>query len=403
MFHVRLVLMALRGLRQNLLRSLLATLGVIIGVGAVVAAVSILEGAQRDILDRFESLGADQVLVFNGSERRRHRVTQVSSLLPEDARSIERENEDLIIATAPQFQGGGQIKYRERNTVASVLGTTDAYAVINSYNIANGRFITRQDVAGNSMVCVLGYKVARDLFGALPSVGKSIKINGKTFIVVGVMEERGTLGFMEVDNQVIIPLTTAMGRMFGQRYLTMMVAQCVDARSLPVCVERVKKTLRASHHIRAGDDDDFTVFTQEQFKQQFAQIAVIFAVVLYSIAGISIVVGAIGIMNIMLVSVTERTREIGVRIAVGARRFDILKQFLIEASIVSVLGGVLGVLCGWAIANFLSEYTQVLKTFTPPIIIVIAMIMAAVVGIISGIYPAVRAARLDPVEALRFE
>lgn len=403
MFHLKLILTALQGLKQNLLRSLLATLGVIIGVGAVVAAVSILEGAQRDILDRFESLGADQVIVFNGSERRRHRVAQVNSLLPEDAKQIEREDEDLIIATAPQFQGGGQIKYRERNDVATILGTTEAYATINSYRVEDGRFITRQDVAGNSMVCVLGYKIAKKLFGELPALGKNVKINGKSFIVVGVMEERGTLGFMEVDNQVIIPVTTAMGRMFGQRYLTMMVAQCVDARRLPACVERVKKTLRAAHRIRAADGDDFTVFTQEQFKQQFAQIAIIFAVVLYSIAGISIVVGTIGIMNIMLVSVTERTREIGVRIACGARRFDILKQFLIEAGIISLLGGTLGVLCGWAIANFLSEFTQVLKTFTPPIIIIVAMIMAAVVGIISGIYPAIRAARLDPVQALRFE
>jgi len=399
MFHVRLVLAALRGLHQNLLRSMLATLGVIIGVGAV----SVLEGAEREVLDRFESLGADQVIVFNGSQRRRHRVTQVSSLLPEDAKLIERENEDLIVATAPQSQGFGQIKYRERNTVASVLGTTRAYAVINSYNVSKGRFITRQDVRGNSMVCVLGYRVAQDLLGALPAVGKSVRINGKTFIVVGVMEERGTLGFIEVDNQVIIPLSTAMGRMFGQRYLTWLVAQCVDAHRLPACVERVKRTLRASHRIRAGADDDFTVFTQEQIKQNFAQIAIIFAVVLYSIAGISIVVGAIGIMNIMLVSVTERTREIGVRIAVGARRFDILKQFLTEASIISLFGGGLGVVCGWAMANFLGKYTQVFDIYTPPMIIVMALVMAAVVGIISGIYPAIRAARLDPVQALRFE
>ncbi len=403
MFHLRLMLTALRGLRQNMLRSMLATLGVIIGVGAVVAAVSILEGAQRDILDRFESLGADQVIVFNGNERRRHRVTQVNALLPDDAKAIRRENEDLIVAISPQFQGGGQIKYRERNTVASVLGATEAYSDINSYYVADGRFISPQDVGGNAMVCVLGYKVSDDLFGARPAVGKTVKINGKSFIVVGVMEERGTLGFMEVDNQVVVPLSTAMGRMFGQRYLSMLVAQCVDTRRMPACIERVKKTLRGSHRIKAGDDDDFTVFTQEQIKQNFAQIAIIFAVVLYSIAGISIVVGAIGIMNIMLVSVTERTREIGVRIAVGARRFDILKQFLIEASTISLFGGGLGVVCGWAMANFLGEFTQVFDIYTPPIIIALALVMATLVGIISGIYPALRASRLDPVQALRFE
>ena len=403
MFHLRIMLTALRSLRQNPLRSMLATLGVIIGVGAVVSAVSILEGAQRDILERFESLGSDQVLVFNGNERRRHRVTQVQALVPKDARLIEREARDLIVATSPQFQGGGQIKYRERNTVAAVLGVTEAYAVVNSYYVVDGRFITREDVSGNSMVCVLGHKVNEDLFGALPATGKSVKINGKSFIVVGIMEERGTLGFMEVDNQVIVPLSTAMGRMFGQRFLTLLVAQCVDTARIPLCVERVKRTLRGSHRIRAGDDDDFTVFTQEQIKQQFAQIATIFAVVLYSIAGISIVVGAIGIMNIMLVSVTERTREIGVRIAVGARRMDILKQFLTEASIISLFGGGLGVVCGWAIANFLGEFTQVLQIYTPPMIIVMALVMAGIVGILSGIYPAIRASRLDPVQALRFE
>ncbi len=403
MFHLRIILMALRGLRQNLLRSMLATLGVIIGVGAVVSAMSILAGAQRDILDRFESLGADQIIVFNGSERRQHRTTQVNSLLPEDAELIERDNPELVTATAPQYAGGGQIKYRERNLGASVLGTTEAYATINKYEVIEGRFISRTDVRGNTMHCVLGFKVADDLFGALPAVDKRVKINGKSFIVVGVMEEKGTLGFMDVDNQVIIPLSTAMKRMFGRRYLTMLVVQCVDASKLPACIERIKRTLRASHRIRAGDGDDFQVFTQERMKQMFSQFAQIFAVVLYSIAGISLVVGGIGIMNIMLVSVTERTREIGVRIAVGARRLDILKQFLIEAGVISLLGGGLGVVCGWAIANFLGEFTQVLETYTPPGSIAVALIMAIAVGIVSGIYPAVRAARLDPVQALRFE
>jgi len=403
MFHLRLAFAALRGLYQNLLRSLLATLGVIIGVGAVVAAVSILQGAQRDILDRFESLGADQVMVFNGSERRQHRVTQIQSREPEDAKLIERENPEYIVATAPQTQGLGQIKYLASNTVGTILGTTKAYAEINSYNVVAGRFITKQDIAGRTMVCVLGHKVAEELFAPRPAVGRTVKINGKSLAVVGVMEERGAIGFAEVDTQVIIPLSTAMERMFGQRNLSMVVAQCVDAQRLPVCVERVKKTLRIAHRIKAGADDDFTVFTQEQVKQNFAQITKIFAVVLYGIAGISIVVGAIGIMNIMLVSVTERTREIGVRMACGARRFDILKQFLTEASIISAFGGGLGIVCGWAIANFISEFTQVLEVYTPPMIIVVALVMASFVGIVSGIYPAVRAAGLDPVESLRFE
>ncbi len=403
MFHLRIIQLAIRGLRQNLLRSMLATLGVIIGVGAVVSAVSILEGAQRDILERFESLGADQVIVFNGSDRHSGRRTQTSSLLPKDAERIAQEGEGLVVVTSPMYNGAGQIKYFQKNVPATVLGTNEAYTSLNNYKAAQGRFLTREDVRGRSMVAVLGHKVARDLFGALPAVGKTVKINGKSFNVVGVMEEKGVLGFVEVDNQVIIPLTTAMGRMFGKRYLTMLVVQCMDARQVPACIKQVKKTLRASHRIRAGEEDDFTIFTQDQFKQQLGQVTLIFAVVLYSIAGISLIVGAIGIMNIMLVSVTERTREIGVRIAVGARRIDILEQFLIEASIISFLGGALGVLCGWAIANFLSEFTQVLETFTPPAAVVVSLTMAVVVGLVSGIYPAARAARLDPVQALRYE
>ncbi len=402
MFHLRIILMALRGLRQNLLRSMLATLGVIIGVGAVVSAVSILEGAQRDILDKFESLGADQVIVLNGTHRRGHRRSQVSSLEPQDAERILQESAGLIIATSPQYGSAGQIKYYQKNEVVGMLGVVEDYASINDYLVERGRFITHEDVRGNAMVCVLGHGVAKKLFGALPVLGKPVKINGKTFIVVGVMEARGVMGFANVDDQVLLPLTTAMRRMFGQRYLTVLVAQCVSADKMDACVDACKKTLRASHRIRAGDDD-FTVFTQEQFKQQLSQVAKIFGVVLYSIAGISIIVGAIGIMNIMLVSVTERTREIGVRMAVGARRFDILKQFLIEASIISMFGGALGVVCGWAMADFLGKFTQIIETYTPPIIVVVALIMAAIVGIVSGIYPAIRASRLDPVQALRYE
>jgi len=403
MFHLQILMMAVRGLGQNLLRSLLATLGVIIGVGAVVSAVSILEGAKKDILGRFESMGADQILVFNGQDKRGSRRTQLSSLTREDADTVAEENQDLIVAVAPQCTSSGQIKYFERNAFAQVLGTTETYSPLNQYEVERGRFITREDVRGNAMVAVLGSNVTEELFGALDPLGKAVKINGKSFIVVGVMEEKGVMGFIEVDNQVIIPLTTAMGRMFGQRYLTMFVAQCITSDQVPACIDRVKKNLRANHQVGAGDEDDFQIFTQDQFKQQLGQVTQIFAIVLYSIAGISIIVGAIGIMNIMLVSVTERTREIGVRIAVGARRFDILKQFLAEASIISMFGGGLGIVCGWAIGNFLSKFTQVIEVYTPPIIVVLALVMAMMVGVVSGIYPAIRAARLDPVQSLRYE
>ena len=403
-FHWQIVRMAFRGLQQNMLRSLLATLGVIIGVGAVVSAISILEGAKKDIMGKFEALGADQVIVMNGSTRRGGATVNVASLTPEDAEAILEDNPDLVKAVSPQFQNPAQIKYLQKNEVGNILGATESYAAMNSYEVASGRFITREDVRGKSKVCVLGHKLAKDLFTYIDPVGERVKIRGKSFIVGGVMEEKGTLGFVEVDTQAIIPLSTAMGRLFNSRHLSMLIVQARDPKRLTTVIQQVKGTLRGTHRIRPGQEDDFNVFTQEQIKEQVLQVTKIFAVVLNSIAGISMVVGGIGIMNIMLVSVTERTREIGVRIAVGARRFDILKQFLTEASAISIFGGGLGVACGWGIASFLTEITNnIFTSYTPPIIIPAALAMALGVGIVSGIYPAIRAAQLDPVRALRYE
>jgi putative ABC transport system permease protein len=403
MFLFRILAMAVRGLRTNLLRSLLATLGVMIGVGAVVAAVSVLEGSQRDILKTLESFGADQIIVFNGTSQRHGRSVGINSLEPEDAEAVLSANEGLVKAVSPQFSNIGQIKYYDENAFVNIMGATEAYPGINKYNVADGRFLTREDVRGSAMLVVLGHKVREKLFGSLPAVGHAVKLNGKSFAVTGVMEARGAIGFSDVDNQVIIPLSTAMQRMFGERHLTLLVVQSTSARRLAECIRAVSHTLREEHRLKPGDEDDFQIFTQERLKQEWGRFAILMAVVLYSIAGISMIVGGIGIMNIMMVSVTERTREIGVRIAVGARRMDILWQFLFEAAIISFLGGALGVLCGWALANMLSETTQAFRIYTPPMSVVAALTMAILVGLVSGIYPALRAARLDPVQALRFE
>jgi putative ABC transport system permease protein len=211
------------------------------------------------------------------------------------------------------------------------------------------------------------------------------------------------LGFRDVDDQVIIPISTAMKRVFGMRNVMMITVQALSRDRLEACIQQVKRVLRREHSIRAGSADDFLVYTQEQFKAQLADVTQIFTIVLGSIAGISLVVGGIGIMNIMLVSVTERTREIGVRIAVGATGTVILAQFLIEACIISVLGGALGIVLGMLFADLLENYTGVLNTYTPASSIYLALFMATAVGILSGIYPAIRASRLDPVEALRYE
>ncbi|MCK4659030.1 MAG: ABC transporter permease [Phycisphaerae bacterium] len=401
MFFFKICMMALQSLWANLLRTLLATLGVIIGVAAVVSAMSILDGANREILQQLESMGADQLVVLNGSSRRHGRQSMLPSLEADDLDAI-RECK-FVKAVAPEVQSAAQIKYFSKNTEATVLGTTESYTTINNYKPSEGRFLTREDVRAARKVCVLGHRVAEELFGQTPAGGFRVKIKGQGFNVVGVMEKKGVLGFRDVDNQVMIPLTTAMKRVFGFRNLTMITVQADSAKHLKPAIQQVSRALRKAHGIRAGQDDDFNIFTQEEIKSKLDDMTKIFALVLYSIAGISLVVGGIGIMNIMLVSVTERTREIGVRIAVGARPWDIRKQFLIEASIISVMGGALGVLLGLVFADLMENWTTVLKTYTASSTIWYALIMATSVGVISGLYPAYRASSLDPVEALRYE
>jgi len=397
--------MAWRGLRANLLRSLLATLGVIIGVAAVIAAMSILEGTKRDIMDRFKSLGSDQITVYPASARREGReVGVVQTLKPEDADAIAQSSLcPDVEAAAPEILAGAQVKYFNRNSNLTVLGTNQNYADMNSYKVAEGRFITKEDVVAKAKVVVLGHKAAADLFGGRPPVNATVKIRSVGFRVIGVMEKKGNIGFRNVDSQVIIPISTAMDRLFGVKHVTAITVKARDPSRMEEATRQVKRVLRQRHTIHPGDPDDFNVFSQEEQRKQFREVTRIFAVVLYSIAGISLVVGGIGIMNIMLVSVTERTREIGVRMAVGAQRWDILNQFLIEAGTISLLGGAFGVLMGYAMSDLLEKTTRVIETYTPASVVGWALGMAVTTGVLSGIYPAYKASRLDPVEALRYE
>jgi putative ABC transport system permease protein len=402
MFFFRICLMAGRSLVANLLRSILACLGVIIGVAAVLSAMSILEGSRRDVVRRFESLGADQIMVINGQARRQGgRASTQLSLTHEDANALLEL--PTVKAVAPESTAGGQIKYFSKNRSSELLATNEHYAAINSYKAAQGRTLSRDDVRTGRKVCVLGHKVAQELFGETPAVGCRVRIEGLGFTVIGVMEKKGFLGFREADGQVMVPLTTGLERVFGTKYVMMITVQSANAANLDGTIQEVKRCLRQKHSIRAGRDDDFQVFSREEMKSNFNDVIRIYAVVLYAIAGISLIVGGIGIMNIMLVSVTERTREIGVRMAVGARRGDILSQFLIEAAVISVLGGGLGILLGYGFTYLLENATRILETFTAASSIAWALGMAIVTGILSGLYPAYRASRLDPVEALRYE
>lgn len=391
-------------MRTNLLRSLLATLGVIIGVAAVVSAMSIIEGATKEILDAIKSFGSNVIIVYPGSgSRSGRRVGTVRTLSLDDAKAIA-DKCPAVIRSAPEVLGVGQAKFYSKNMNCTVLGTTPPYQDIRNYKVVQGRFINNSDIKSEAYVAILGHKVAKDLFGKGTPLGFVIKLRGKPFTVIGVMEKKGTLGFLRVDQQIIVPISTAMKRLYGVRSVASISAQTINAKKTKEARKQISALLRKRHKIPPGEKEDFGLYSQEQLLKGFKEQAQIMGIVFYSIAGISLVVGGIGIMNIMLVSVTERTREIGIRMAVGARRTDILSQFLAESSAISLIGGILGALIGTGLSKIISNISaDLFKAYVPNSAIFTALTVALVTGIISGIYPAFKASRLDPIEALRYE
>ncbi len=407
MFIFRVFLMALRSLRANLLRSLLATLGVIIGVGAVISANAILSGFEKDFRERFEAIGANQIFVVPGVARRGGQVVGAFQTLQlEDVDAIKEQGE-FIKGIVPDVTRVGRIKYFSKNEQAQIVGTDPAYAQLFNLTLSYGRFIDTADVGGQRRVAVLGHQVAASLFGEGHPVGRKVKV-GMTkltgFEVIGVLDKKGQKGFRNMDDQVIIPVSTAQKAVFGVNFLDSIMIQATAPDKMASMTQGVKKTLRQAHRIRAGTTDDFTVVNPEELQGQVNDFMRIWARVLYMISGISLVVGGIGIMNIMLVSVTERTREIGVRIAVGARAADILQQFLLESSVISFGGGALGVFAGIALADLMTQLSSnLVLTHVTLDAVIVALLVAVFVGMVSGIYPAYKASQLDPVEALRFE
>ncbi len=410
MFFLRICLMALRSLAVHPLRSILATIGVIIGVAAVVAAMAILEGMSARMRGTLESFGSKKLFVGRNIERRSGRIVgSFDALKLEDAWAIEEQCQSLSLVMPQISSMLSLVKFMSKNTEASVVGATEIYQELNNHYVGEGEFFDRAQVQGVAGVAVLGAKVKEELFGGRPALDEKIKIVGtrgqRAFTVVGVMESKGNVGFMDVDRQVIIPVTTAMEKLYGRTSVDAIICEAKSPSDADIeeAKNRIKQVLRRQHRIRAGQQDDFQVQAQKEMVEQFGQFQRIIAVVLYSIAGISLVVGGIGIMNIMLIAVTERTREIGVRMAMGAQRADVLKQFLIEAGVVSLLGGAMGVLSGWGLATAIEKITEVFDTITTGWAIGLAMVMATLTGLVSGIYPAWKASCLDPVEALRYE
>jgi putative ABC transport system permease protein len=398
------IAVAFQSIRANKLRTALTMLGVIIGVAAVIAMVALGTGAQRAVEERINALGANLLTVFPGQSFRMGVASNVRvSLTTDDADAIRRDAK-LIAAVVPEMQSSLQVKYVNKNINANIVGTTANYAEVRNYTLTVGRMFSSGDDASRERFAVLGYDVPDMLGGnAAAMMGQTILIRGIPFEIIGVLSRKGSAGsFQNPDEQILIPLQTARYRIFGSdrlRSMTVQVSEGVPIQQGMVDFERI---LRREHKIRPGADNDFQVRNMQDILATQQQATQVFTALLASIAGVSLLVGGIGIMNIMLVSVTERTREIGVRKALGATRGNILTQFLIEAMVLSFVGGALGILLGSGAAITLSKLAG-WNTYISPTAILVAFVFSAAVGLFFGILPARRAASLDPIVALRYE
>jgi putative ABC transport system permease protein len=409
MTTVQIVRVALRSLLSNKLRSGLTILGMIIGVGAVIALVAAGTGAQAQVAERFESLGSNLLVVSPGFMLFRgvsQGAESAESLTNDDVEAIAQLARS-VSAIAPQYSVRVQVAYGSNNTQTSVLGVTPAYLSVRNWQTSRGRFIDELDLSTHSKVAVLGAEVAENLFEGtvVDPLGKMVKINRQSYQIVGLMTDKGMGGFQSLDDQVFVPLTTAQVKFggAGNTSLDAINVQVVSAGRVDRAKAELASILRARHGLASGQADDFTVQDQTQIVEMVQQTAETFTVLLSSIAAISLVVGGIGIMNIMLVSVAERTREIGIRKAVGAKRRDILSQFLAEAVVLSLLGGFLGILLGYGGAQVVTPLLGGSRALVTPQSVALALGVSVGVGLFFGIYPANRAAALKPIEALRYE
>jgi putative ABC transport system permease protein len=397
-------MVALSAIRANKLRSALTMLGIVIGVAAVITMVALGSGAQKAVQDQIERLGTDLLSVYPGQSWM-HGVASESrvSLTIDDATALEKVG-GVLTNIVPELSGNRQIKLGTTNINVSVIGTTPNYVTVNNYKVEAGRMFTRGDDDARRRVAVIGWAIPTELNqNAYAMIGQTIQIGGVAFDVVGLLSEKGSgSGFDNPDERILIPLHTARYRVFGNDRLRSITVQVESSDSTNVAMLEIERALRTAHGIRPGQDNNFQIRNRAEFLATFEETTRTFTFLLAGIAAVSLLVGGIGIMNIMLVSVTERTREIGVRKALGATRKSILMQFLVEAMTLCLLGGVVGILLGAGGAVALSRIAN-WNTLVSPAAVLLAMGFSAGVGLFFGIWPAQRAARLDPIQALRYE
>jgi putative ABC transport system permease protein len=406
---------ALSSLASNKLRSFLTMLGIIIGVGSVIALQSIGAGVVDKSLKQVERNGTNLVTVQPTSQTVGgiRLPSQNSNLTLEDAEAMQDTDRiSKVTAVAPEYQSGGQLTYGSKNTFGIGVGTTEAYPEVRDLTLAAGDWFTDNDVAQSRQVLVLGATVAKDLFDTDDPIDKSVRLNRVNFVVVGVLAAKGGTGFGSLDSQIYLPITVAQKRLFGPRQqgatgsghtVSRIVAKTPDTNSVDAAIAQITDLLRERHKIQGAQQDDFEIVNQQDLLQTAKDQQATYTIFLLVIASISLFVGGIGIMNIMLVTVTERTREIGIRKAIGAKPFDILVQFMIESVSICFVGGLIGVVFGVIASIIVGNTVPSLPTLLDVSTILIAVGFAVAVGLFFGIYPARRASKLNPIDALRYE
>ncbi|BAJ62799.1 ABC transporter permease [Anaerolinea thermophila] len=408
MIVLQSIIEALQSLTANKLRSALTILGIVIGVAAVIAMLAVGNGAQAAITGSISGIGTNLLFVFTGNLE--GNIRNAKPLTLGDVDAIKDAFQAPHVANAaPAIQADREVSFGGERTRPTLIGITPEYLEVRNFKLSEGEPINETHILERASVALIGTEVADKLFGTREGItGQVIRIEGQPFRILGVLESKGGGAFGSQDNVVMVPFSTAQERLIrrSRERVDIIFVQAVDANSVPLAAEEVAQILRQRHRTEVGADD-FTIFTQQDFISTARQITSVLTIFLGGIAAISLLVGGIGIMNIMLVSVTERTREIGLRKALGARKRDILIQFLTESSLLSLIGGLIGIALGWLIAFVVGQIAAANNTELTPVVgidaILLATLFSTAVGLFFGIYPASRAANLEPVEALRYE
>lgn len=396
---------ALKSITKNKMRSFLTSLGIIIGVCSVIVMVGVGQGSQQKIEESISSLGTNLILVFPNHSRFGGVSFNRSSRASLKADDVDylAERSEYAMAVSGGTRTSQQVVGGSGNWNTNIEGVSSSYLTIKSWDLEEGSFFTDREDATKKKVCVLGKTVADELFPDGDAVGQKLRIGSIPFKVIGVLSEKGenSMG-SDQDDIILAPLRTVLVRLRGRDFLNQIYISATDKDKMEEAQEEISTLMRQTHKIESGEDDDFIVRTQTEITDMASSTSKTLTMLLAAIAGVSLVVGGIGIMNIMLVSVTERTREIGIRLAIGARSIDVLRQFLYEAITLSLTGGFLGIMLAFAIAGGLGRFTEITAVINPQIVMIAALFSAAV-GIFFGYYPARKAAQLNPIDALRYE